>query len=308
MALPRTVALLPAASEIVCALGAQDALVGRSHECDYPTSLSALPICTASRLPEQGSSRAIDTEVKRILQDGLSLYRVDAEQLRRLAPDVVITQTQCEVCAVSLDDVENALAQWVGHRPTLVSLESNRLDEVWRTFIEVGEALGMIAAGEALAARAAERTEALGQHTQRLSPSLRLACIEWLDPLMSAGNWVPDLISAAGAIDAFDVTPGEHSPWLADDALRTAMPDVVVAMPCGFSMAQTEGEIETLLARLRIDAPEIIRNQRVAIVDGNQYFNRPGPRLVESVEILTEILDTNPTPKRHEDRAWRWVR
>ncbi|MCH9675967.1 MAG: cobalamin-binding protein [Gammaproteobacteria bacterium] len=304
---PRIVTLLPAATEIVCALGARDALVGRSHECDYPLGVEALPACTLSRLNIHGSSIEIDRDVRQLLADSLSLYEVNPDTLRALAPDVIVTQAQCEVCAVSLDVVEAALATWTGRRPTIVSLAPATLSDVWESFRVVGQAIGAVPRAEALAAQAAERVEAIAARTARTPPT-RLACIEWLEPMMSAGNWMPELIAAAGAQDVFEVAAGAHSPWIDADILAKSAPDIILAMPCGFALNQTAQELNAWLARLQPLALPAVRNGRVAMADGSQYFNRPGPRLIQSLEILCEVLGAPYGGEaKFEGDAWRWA-
>ena len=287
MAGHRIASLLPSTTEIVCALGAGAELVARSHECDFPPEIVSLPACTAARFGD-GSSREIDDRVKDLVGRGLSVYDVDAERLRELAPTIVLTQDQCDVCAASLSDVEQALGDWTGTRPELISLAPQTLADVFRDVATVGAALGRSDEAERLVAAWTERVSEIGERTGAL-PKPRVACIEWLDPLMSAGNWVPELVALAGGEPLF-ATVGAHSPWLEWEELRAADPDVVIAMPCGFDLERTRTELHHLVQRPGWTELRAVRAGRVHIVDGNAYFNRPGPRLIESLEILCEIL------------------
>ena len=209
--MPRIVSLIASATEIVCALGFEDQLVGRSHECDFPESVKRLPVCTEPKFNVEGSSYEIDQRVKAILAEGLSVYRVDSEALRALAPDVIVTQSQCEVCAVSLRDVELALCEWLDSHPKIVSLEPNALDDVWRDIATVATALGARDRGEELVTRLRARIAAIAARTRRLDDRPTVAVVEWIDPLMAAGNWMPELLELAGAGRARGRV-GQHPP------------------------------------------------------------------------------------------------
>ncbi len=298
----RIVSLLPSATEIVCAVGLRDALVGRSHECDFPSGVERLPALCEPKVPIHGASAEIDRDVRRLVADGLSVYRVDAAALRSLAPDVIVTQTQCEVCAVSEADVVAATCDWAGSGVRIVSLAPARLDDVFADIERVGAALGVAARSAAVVASLRTRLAALAARTRDL-PRPGVACVEWLDPLMAAGNWVPELVELAGGRNLFG-SVGEHSPWLTWEAVRTADPDMIVAMPCGFDLARTRGEMPALERLPGWDALRAVRAGRVAIVDGHQYFNRPGPRLVESAEILAEILHPGVFDFGHRGKGW----
>ena len=300
----RVVSLLPSSTEIVHALGLGERLVGRSHECDFPPELSHLPVLTEPKLDPAAPSAEIDARVKQLVSDGLSVYRVDAEALRRLAPTVILTQTQCEVCAASTSDVEAALADWVGDRPQIVSLEPSTLGDVWEDLLRVAEALGARERGAALAAALAERVTEIAERSQRLRPHPGVACIEWLDPLMAAGNWVPELVTLAGGRDLLG-RGGAHSPWLEIDALVAADPEVIVALPCGFDLARTRAEMAPLTARPEWSGLRAVREGRVYVTDGNQYFNRPGPRLADSLEILAEILHPEEFAPTRRGADWQ---
>ena len=300
----RIVSLIASATEIVCALGLEDQLVGRSHECDFPHSVKRLPVCTAPKIDVHASSGTIDASIKMIVRDGLSVYRVFAEKLRELRPDFIITQTQCEVCAVSQRDVEAALCDWVESHPRIVSLTPQCLSDVWADIRRVGEALGVHRGqmGRVLDTIRA-RVDAISQKVLQLSNRPTIACIEWADPLMAAGSWVPELVALAGGMSLFGEA-GKHSPWMTWEQLVAADPEVIVLMPCGFDLARTLQDVPLLSRRPEWPSLRAVQTRRVFVCDGNQYFNRPGPRLVESLEILAEILHPEVFRFRHEGSGW----
>ena len=187
----KIVSLLPSSTEIVCRLGFRDNLVGVSHECDYPVSVNDLPILTKPRFSPINSSQEIDNSVQDLLKKGLSVYEVNTDLLKKLAPDLIITQSQCEACAVSLDDVKKAISDWVGNKPDIVSLEPNYLDEVWSDFERVGEKLNSSDSYLKFKTEIEQRLENLKQKSQHLSKRPTVVCVEWIDPLMIAANWFP---------------------------------------------------------------------------------------------------------------------
>jgi iron complex transport system substrate-binding protein len=293
----RIVSLIASATEIVCALGLRDEMVGRSHECDYPESINVLPQCTSPKFKLDGSSYDIDQRVKAVLQESLSVYKVDATLLESLAPTHIITQSQCEVCAVSLRDVEEAACQFISSQPQIISLEPNSLGDIWTDIRTVGGALGVQDIAEKLISQLKTRLSVIEAGRKRTDigtlskakPKPTVAFIEWVDPLMTGGNWMPELIDIAGGINLFG-EPGKHSPPLAWDAIRAADPDVIVIAPCGFDIPRTLEETAVLTGKTGWDELSCVRNGRVFVADGNQYFNRPGPRLVDSAEILADAI------------------
>ena len=299
----KIVSLLASATEIVSALGFEDALVARSHECDYPPSIEKLPVCTKTKLDTEISSREIDQRVRDIVAKGLSVYEVDAEMLRDLAPDLIVTQTQCEVCAVSERDLDDALGKWIGQRPKVISMTPFALDDVWADIDRVAVAIGIPRTGEELAATLKARMTALGARLNDLDNRPRVACIEWIDPLMAAGNWMPELVTMAGGIDLFGQA-GKHSDWLEWETFAAADPEVIAVLPCGFDIARSRREISALTSKPEWPELAAVRAGRVYLTDGNQYFNRPGPRLTDSLEILTEILHPDRFPPVHQGSGW----
>ena len=299
----RIVTLLPSATEIVCALGFGSELVGRSHECDFPAGVGRLPALTEPKFKVEGTSAEIDERVKRIVGDALSVYRVDAARLRELKPDVIVTQSQCEVCAVSESEVESAVAEWLGERPKIVSLAPYALADVFEDMVRVGEALGDRRRGEDTVAKLRGRMDAIAEKADAVKTRPTFACIEWIDPMMSAGNWMPELVAMAGGTNLFGKA-GEHSPWMKMEELAAKDPEVIMISPCGFSMQRSREELPTLTGNPRWKDLRAIHDGKVFLADGNQYFNRPGPRIVESLEILAEMLHPEIFKFGHEGSGW----
>ena len=276
----RVISLLPSATEIVAALGCADWLVGRSHECDFPDGIEALPVCTAPRLDLSGSSAEIDAKVKAAVADAASVYEVLQGPLADCAPDVIITQDQCEVCAVSLSDVEAAICAWAGRETRIVSLKPMALTDVFADVERVADALGLADHGRAVADGLRDRARALT--ASPTGPLLRVACIE--------------LVAMAGGVDVFG-TAGEHAPWITWDDLAAANLDVIVFMPCGFDLARSTAEARLLMERHpKFKTLKAARTGRVYATDANSYFNRPGPRLVESLSLLVAAFGGQDLP------------
>jgi len=302
----RIVSLIASATEIICALGYEDQLVGRSHECDYPPSVARLPVCTEPKFDTLGTSYEIDQRVKNILADALSVYRVHAGKLKELQPDVIVTQSQCEVCAVSLRDVEQALCSWIDSRPQLVSLEPHALSDVWADIRRVAAALGNPERGDELVGRLKRRMSAILEKARALSQRPTVACIEWIDPLMAAGNWMPELVEMAGGVNLF-CSAGKHSPWMKREQLQQKDPEVIVVLPCGFDIRRSREEMPALTEKPDWAGLRAVRDRRVCLTDGNQFFNRPGPRLAESLEILAEVLHPAVFHFGHEGTGWQYL-
>ncbi|MDO8430968.1 MAG: cobalamin-binding protein [Candidatus Binatus sp.] len=303
--MPRIVSLLPSATEIVCALGFERDLVGRSHECDFPASVKRLPALTEAKFNPAGASAEIDQRVKQIVREALSVYRVDAPRLREFRPDVIVTQSQCEVCAVNQSDVEAAVADWLGTRPKIVSLAPYALDDVFIDMQRTADALGAPARGVELVGSLRARLAAIADRARKQANSRpTVATIEWIDPLMAAGNWMPTLVEMAGGVNLFGAA-GEHSPWMKFDELAARNPEVILISPCGFDMNRAAEDLPALTSRPEWPRLGAVRERRVFMADGNQYFNRPGPRIAESLEILAEIVHPELFGFGHEGTGWR---
>jgi iron complex transport system substrate-binding protein len=290
----RIASLLPSVTETVAALGLGDRLVARSHECDYPPWVTDLPAVTEGRLPADAVTQAqIDDAVTMAAAAGSALYSVDSALLTSLSPDLVITQSLCDVCAVDEGLVSGAIRGM--HPPaTLLSLSPGRLDEVIDSVCDVAAAAGEPARGQQLRDSLRARLDAVRARVAG-RPPVRVAAVEWLDPPWSAGHWVPDQVAAAGGVEVL-ITPGERSARMTWDDVIAAAPDVVVLMPCGLSLAEVQA--------LAGDIPPL--PGRVAAVDASGLFSRPGPRLVDGVEVLAAMLHPDPSDPPPGD-AWAWV-
>ncbi|XSG81870.1 MAG: cobalamin-binding protein [Methyloligella sp. ZOD6] len=299
----RIVSLIASATEIVCALGARDRLVGRSHECDYPPDVLQLPQLTEPKFPVAGTSYEIDQRVKAIVQEGLSVYRVDADALEKLDPDVIVTQDHCEVCAVSLSDVEDAVCAFSKSGAEIVSLHPDSLDDIWSDIRKVAKAIGDEEAGEQLIAGAKARMAGIAETAAKAETTPRIAMIEWVDPLMGGGNWMPELVEMANGVD-FLAKPGEPSPWVEWDDIARQDPEVIFVHPCGFDIDRTLEEMPLLEGKPGWHDLKAVRDGKIFVADGNQYFNRPGPRVVESLQILAEILHPDLFPPSFEGKGW----
>ena len=294
----RIVSLLASGTELACALGAGDELVGRSHECDHPAWVRRLPALSRPTFDIGGSSADIDGRVRAKLRAGQPLYQIDEEQLDALEPDVVITQTHCEVCAVS-----PATPGCRPPRQRAVALQTGTVAGILQAFGDIAAVLGRPEAGARLVTAARGRIERWKKVTASL-PRPRVVCLEWIAPPFPLGNWGPELIAAAGG-DNLLGSAGGHSSAIAWEAVRAAAPEVLVVAPCGFGLERTAGEMAVLEAQPGWAELPAVRGGRVSIADGNLYFNRSGPGVFETIDLLAEMLHPGVFPARHEGTAWR---
>ncbi len=284
----RIVSLLPSTTEIVAALGKKDELVGRSHECNYPKEIEKLPSCTEPKFNPDGDSYEIDQRVKALLQEGLSVYRVDEEKLKSLEPDVILTQDHCEVCAASFNEVEEAVQSTLGGDVEVISVSPTDLSNWVQSIRTIAEAIDAEEAAEELTDQMKSKMQAIQQQTIELTPP-KVLSIEWMDPLMTAGNWIPELVQVAGGIPV-GAEAGAHSPEISWQKVQQLNPDIITVIPCGYSIEKTLSEISTLTSLEGWYELRAVKNKQVYIADGDHYFNRPGPRLVDSARILAEII------------------
>ena len=298
----RVLSLLSSTTEVVYALGCEDQLVGRSHECDYPPEVMTLPICTKPKFNVDGSSIEVDGQVKSILQNALSVYYINEDLLKELKPDIILTQSQCEVCAVSEKDVKGVVKNITGINPDIISVEPNSVKDIFKDIKIIAEALNVVDKGADLIEFMKNRIRTLKKSYDD-KPELTVAAIEWIDPLMAAGNWVPELIEIAGGINLFGQA-GKHSPWMEYRDLIEKDPQTIIIMPCGYNIQKSIFEIDSLIKQKGWQKINAVQNNKVYITDGNQYFNRPGPRIIESLEILIEIFHDDKTNFKHLDSGW----
>ena len=312
----RIISLLASATEMVAALGCLDQMVGRSHECDYPPEVLALPMVSTVQIDINTSSAQIDAQVKQLAQEkreledpalkALSIYAIDIDKLQELRPDVIFTQTQCEVCAVSERDVIQAIAQLTGLQPLVVSLSPYRLQDVWEDVLRVGQAIGKRDQAQTLVEKYQQRLTNLAVKTAAFGAKPRVAVLEWLDPLMGAGNWTPELVAYAGGENIFGEI-GQHTPWLTWEELQAANPDVIVLSPCGYTLERAMQDVPLLQNHSAWADLQAVRNGRVYAIDGNQYLNRSGPRLVDSAELLARVIWGERLPIFVDNNGWQHV-
>jgi len=283
---PRVVSLLPAATEIVAALGAIDQLVGVTHECDHPAGAMHLPRVTASAIDRDATSAAIDADVRALASAGAPVFTLDAALVASLAPQVLLTQSVCEVCALPESEVDRAVAA-LADAPAVVSLGGTTLEGVWDDVRRVGDAIGRRAEADELIAASMSRVRHVHETLKAArAPRPRVAVIEWIDPLFVAGHWTPELVRRAGGIDVL-AQAGAHSVEIDVAAVRAADPEVLLFAPCGFDVGRAAREAEAVLGR---DEWEWARERSVWALDGNALTSRPGPRLVDAIEVMAGIV------------------
>jgi len=291
----RICTLLPSATETAFALGLGDSVVAVSHECDFPAAAKGKPVVVRGSIDSDNStSREIDDLVQQRLSRGEGLYSLDLELLRRVNPDLIITQGLCDVCAVGYDDVM-AAAGSLQPPARVLSLSPGSLGEVLSDIARVGNATGSPKRAETLVGKLRKRVERVAANVPKGRPKPKVACLEWLDPLYAAGHWVPEMVELAGGKDVL-ATKHEPSARVSMETLTEAGPEVVVLMPCGFDESRTLKEWEPLKDLPQWQGIPAVASGRVFAVDGSKYFNRPGPRLVDGLEILAACIDSATTP------------
>ncbi len=307
---PTIVSLLASATEIVSALDLRHRLVGRSHECDYPNDVATLPVLSAPKVDPSTSSREIDQQVRDVLRDGLSVYDIRVAELERLKPDLIVTQDQCEVCAVSLTDVEGALCQVTLKDTKICTLHPNNISDVIADFQKVADASGVPERGRELVDTFAKRLADIEQRAAGAESRPRVAMIEWVDPVMVAGGWIPELVRVAGGEPVIVESP-EAFKTVEWSEIAAVDPDVVVILPCGYDLTKTLGELDDDGLAGALESVPAVNRGRCYVADGNAYFNRPGPRLADSAEILGAILHPDLFPDalaRYRDCFTTWPR
>ncbi len=292
----RIISLLPSATEIIYALGLGDQLVGVSHECDFPMAVQRLPKVTRALIPTEASSRDIDRLVRECLQSSKALYALDFSKLEELKPDVIVTQALCDVCAVAEDEVRSAACR-LPTLPRVINLEPQTLDDVFVEIGRVGETLGVSRKAEEVVSELKARVEKIAARTEKLAARTRVAFLEWLDPPFSGGHWSPELVRLAGGQDGLN-REGSRSRTLSWDEVFGLQPDVVFVACCGYPIQRALGDVVRLGSIPGWMQMPAVVSGRVYVADGSQYFNRPGPRLVDSLEILAHALHPEVHPLR----------
>ncbi|MEX2601522.1 MAG: cobalamin-binding protein [Balneolaceae bacterium] len=299
---PRILSLLPSGTEIICELGLEKFLVGRSHECDYPESVKRLPVCSRPNYPSGRNSMEIHESARDILKHALSIYQVDVNKIQSLRPTHILTQSQCEVCAISTSELQLALHELIREEGITV-FDSNPvdLDAIYRNIRQISNALRVPDAGDRLTTRIEKRFEKIHAETNEIPVKPNVAHIEWIEPLMTGGHWMYSLIDWAGGRDCFRNTTNR---WITIQDLEKHNPDKIVIAPCGFNVERTLEEIQSLAGYKEWQRLNAVQTGQVYLCDGSSYFNRPGPRLTDSLKILAEIYHPELYPKSYTDRDW----
>jgi len=292
----RIVSLLPAATEIVCALGLDDQLVGVTHECDYPALVRDLPKVSRSLIPHAASSIEIDMLVRERSRAQSALYTLNLELLEELRPDLIVTQALCDVCAVAEDEVQAAACALPG-APRVLNLEPQTIWEVFESVRQVARATGKVSRGESVVDNLTSRVKTLAERTSRLRSRPRVAFLEWLDPPFSCGHWTPELVRLAGGVEGLS-KEGERSRTLEWSEVVAWDPEVIIVACCGFDVDRTITDLQLPQIVGHWQPLSATRAGRLFVIDGSQYFSRPGPRLVDGLEILGHALhpDVHPLP------------
>ena len=299
----RIISLIPSATEIICALGEEENLVGRSHECDYPISIQNLPMCTKLKLDVSGSSLDIEKSVNSFLTDSSSIYHIKEDLIKKLRPDIIFTQSQCNICAVSLEEVHAIFKGHEGIKPKIITLKPQTMEDIWKDINLVAESLGIPKKGLRLNRTIKKNIDLLESAQENKKQQATIACVEWIEPLMFAGNWVPEMVEIAGGNDIFG-SAGVHSSWNTFENLLRSDPDKIIIMPCGYSIEKIKNEMIALKNTSNWKSLKAYKNNNIFIVDGNQYFNRPGPRILDSIKILKEIISNEKHLFGNKNKAW----
>jgi len=301
----KIVTLIPSATEIVAFLGQKNSIIGRSHECDYPQGLNHLPKLTSPKINVDGTSEEIDKQINTILENSLSVYKVNIPKLKELNPNYIITQAHCEVCAVSLSEVENIVSKNLNKNTKIISLQPNTLSDVFDDIKRVAKELNIEnEINNELIKNLNRRLEKIKELSSKKKNKPTIACVEWIDPLMMAGNWIPEMIDIAGGMNILGKA-GKDSHWVKFPEVLEKDPEIVIFLPCGFNIEKTKNELKNFLKKNNAwHSLNAFKNKKFFIADGNQFFNRPGPRLVESLEIFSEIIHPSIFNFKHEGIGW----
>ena len=297
----KIVTLIPSATEIVAFLGQKNSIIGRSHECDYPHGLNHVAKLTSPKINVDGTSLEIDKQINTILENSLSVYKVDVQKLKDLDPDFIITQAHCEVCAVSFSEVENIVSKNLNKNTKIISLQPNTLNDVFNDIKRVAKDLNIENEfNNKLIESLNKRLLKIKKLSQEQESKPTIACIEWMDPLMIAGNWIPEMVKISGGTNILGKS-GNDSHWIKFEELINKDPDIIIFLPCGFNIKKTKEELKIILKKNDSwKELKAFKNEKLFVADGNQFFNRPGPRLIESLEIFAEVIHPKIFNFKHE--------
>ncbi len=305
MSIKRVISLIPSATEIICSIGAEDCLVGISHECDFPLSIQNLPRCTSSTINNELSSLEIDQKVHNTLLKGLSIYHLDFNLMKELKPDIIITQDQCKVCAISLNDLQMQMNTAFDYPVEIISIQPSSVSEIFDSIKTIATAIDKTDKLSEILESFQDRMEIIQHKVQFVKQRPTFVFIEWLEPLFSAGHWTPEIAENAGAqvLLSEKEKPSKQITW---EELKSADPEFILIAPCGFPLERTKQEMHILINHPFWNELKAVKEKKIFIADGNHYFNRSGPRIFDSAEIIAEILQVNQFYFGMEGNAWEW--
>ena len=302
MATSKIITLIPSATEIISFLGLDSQLVGVSHECDFPEKVKSLKKLTKTDIKTNVSSYNIHLQIEKILENSLSVYKVDENSLKYLNPDVIITQDQCNVCAVDLSQVKKVTSNYLNKEVDIISLQPKSFTDIFENIEYVAKKLNVF---NALNKNKINKLlHRISDVRQKKKSFKNVICIEWCNPLMAAGNWIPDMVKIAGGNELFGIN-NKNSHWIDFKSVRDFNPEVIIFMPCGYNLLQTQRDVASLFENnVNWKNLSAYKNKKLYLVDGNQYFNRPGPRIVDSLEILAEIFNPDVFNYGYKGSGW----
>lgn len=306
MSYKRVISLLPSATEMLYVLSSESLLVGRSHECDYPSETENIPICTSSSIHNEMSSLEIDEQVKSNIWNALSLYTIDIELVKQLQPDLIITQDQCKVCAIHLEELADMLSRELGYEPAILSFHPHSLEDMYTDFMQLASAIDKVEYAVEVLENWKERIELIQHKIKFVKNRPNIVCIEWMEPLMTAGHWTPELITIAGGVPLLSEM-GNDSQYINMDQLIEADPDGIIISACGFPLSRIKEEYPLLQANEKWNSLRAVQKGHVFLADGNSFFNRSGPRLVDTTEMIAEILQLNQFYYGMEGEYWEQI-
>ena len=299
----RIVTLIPSATEIISFLDLSSQLVGVSHECDFPENVKNIKKLTRTDIKTKTSSYDIHLQIKKILENSLSVYKVDEKFLKELKPDVIITQDQCNICAVNLSQVKKITNNYLNKQVDIISLQPKSFENIFEDIERVAKKLEVF--DDFCKNKINKLFNRIDVVRKKKKAIKNVICIEWSDPLMAAGNWIPDMIKIAGGNELCGINK-ENSHWINFKTLQNLNPEIIIFMPCGFSLLETQIDIDNLLKKnAKWKSLTAYKNKKLYLVDGNQYFNRPGPRIVDSLEILAEIFNPKIFNYGYKGIGWK---
>ncbi len=306
MSYKRVISLLPSATEMLYVLSAESVLVGRSHECDFPAEANLIPVCTSSSINNNMSSLQIDEQVKANVWQALSLYTIDIELVKQLQPDLIITQDQCKVCAVHLEDLTEQLSIELGYEPAILSFHPHSLNDMYNDFMQLASAIDKVEDATAVLENWKERIDIIQHKIKFVKHRPTIVSIEWMEPLMTAGHWTPELIEIAGGNPLLSES-GKDSQYISLEQIIEADPDGIIISACGFPLARIKQEYHRLSESEKWNSLRAVQKGHVFLADGNSFFNRSGPRLVDTAEMIAEILQLNKFYYGMEGEYWEQI-